>query len=496
MNKDSLKRLVGPTFLLVVFVLSGLYRDGLLRQFGIDSLTQVTTILQYGVQIGLWFSTAFFVNRLVAVFFWDGVVGRTVKGQVPRLLKDTTALVLYATAGTGVMAFVFHRSVVGVWATSGVVGIVLGVALRNMILDLFTGLAVNLDQPYKLGDWIMINESLGEEGNLIGCVEEVNWRTTRLRTTDNNLLVVPNNVLGQKVITNFMRPGERSRFELDFTLDFAVPTERALRVMTAALRAVAGSATGPLTDPPPKVRVTGISELGVQYRARYWILPRIVSPSKARHTVITAILDHLHQAGITLAYPKQDAYFAPMPKRQLQTASIEDRRVLLSRVSWLEALSDDERNELAASLNERRFTAGDEIMKEGEIGDSMFIVVEGLAEVFVHSTEHEQEVKVGQLVPGEFLGQMSLLTGAARAATVRAATDLVAYEIRKEHLTPLLEARPELADAIGRILADRKARADRALAEFDVPKVETRTRTGPQRLVAGIKSFFKSVFGE
>ncbi len=496
MNKDSLKRLVGPTVLLLVFVLSGLNTEGLLRQFGFDSLAQVKTVFMYSVQIGLWLSAAFFLNRLVAVFFWDGVVARTVKGQIPRLLKDTTALILYATAGTGIMAFVFDKSVVGVWATSGVVGIVLGFALRNMILDLFTGLAVNLDQPYKLGDWIMINESLGEEGNLIGRVEEINWRTTRLRTTENNLLVVPNSVLGQKVITNFMRPGEQSRFELDFTLDFSVPTERVLRVMTAAVRAVAGSPDGPLAEPPPKVRVTSISELGVRYRVRYWIVPREVSPSKARHAVISSILKHLHQAGITLAYPKQDAYFAPMPKRQLDTGLIEDRCTLLSRVPWLEALDEDERRRLAAALVERRFAPGDELVKQGETGDSMFIVVEGLAEALVRSAKLDSEVKVGQLIPGEFIGEMSLLTGASRSATVRAVTGLVAYEVRKEHLAPLLEARPELAEAIGNILAERKTRTEQALAASELPPEDVPNPTGTQRIVAGIKTFFKSVFGE
>jgi small-conductance mechanosensitive channel/CRP-like cAMP-binding protein len=489
--------LVGPAVVLLLFVLGAVRTEDLLQQFGIAALSQARNLCSYGLRIGLWFSAAFFLNRVIAVLVWDGLVSRAIKGHVPRLLKDITAFLLYAIAATGVMAVVFQKPVTGFWATSGVVGIVLGVALRNIILDVFTGLAVNLDRPYSIGDWIMIVDNPGApEGNLVGCVEEVNWRTTRLRTTDNNMLVVPNSVMGQKVVTNFMAPGEQSRFELDFTLDFGVPSERAIRVFTAAVKAVADTPEGPLSEPAPNARVTGITELGVQYRLRYWTVPRLVSPAKARHTVITSVLHHLHQAGMTLAYPKQDTYHALMPKRQHEPEAAEDRRELLGRIAWFAALTADEVRGLAQALLPRRFAQGTVLLCEGDQGDSMFVLLEGFLEVFARSPRSGQDIKVGKLVPGDVYGEISLLTGEPRSATVRAVTDAVAYEIRKEHLEPVLKARPQAAEAITRIVAERRVATERALAEVAAPVPQEHVDSLAQTLLKKMRGFFAGVFGD
>jgi len=418
-----------------------------------------------------------------------------VQGRVPRLLKDITAGFLYIVAATGVLAVVFHKPVTGIWAASGVMGIVLGFAVRNIILDVFTGLAVNVDRPYSIGDWIMIVDNPGSNENLVGCVEEINWRTTRLRTADNNMLMVPNNIMGQKVVTNFMTPGEQSRFDLDFTLDFSVPSDRVLRVLTAAVTAVAGEHQGPLTDPAPKARITGIGDNGVEYRVRYWIIPRLVSPAKARHTVINSVLQHLHQSGMTLAYPKQDTYVAAMPKRQHQPALLEDRGELLGRISWFAALTAEEIRGLAESLTPRQFPRGATLMAEGERGSSMFFVVEGLLEMMAQSSQSGEEVKVGKLVPGDFYGEMALLTGETRPASIRAATDVVAYEITVADLLPVLGARPEAMAAISRLVAERQVKAELAMSAADAPRIEERTQTVTQAILGKMKRVFAGVFG-
>jgi small-conductance mechanosensitive channel/CRP-like cAMP-binding protein len=497
MSRFPYKRLIGPAIVFLLFVLAGVRTEDLLQQFGLAALSQTRNVLGYTVKIGLWFSAAFFLNRLTAVLFWDALVARAIKGHVPRLLKDVTAFLIYAIAATGVMAVVFQKPVTGFWATSGVAGVVLGIALRNMILDVFTGLAVNIDRPYSIGDWIMIVDNPGAaDGNLVGCVEEVNWRTTRLRTTDNNMLVVPNSVMGQKVVTNFMAPGEQSRFELDFTLDFAVPSERAIRVITAAARAVADLPEGPLSEPAPKARVTGISELGVKYRLRYWTVPRQVSPAKARHTVITSVLQHLHQAGMTLAYPKQDTYHALMPKRQYEPEAPQDRHELLARIAWFGALTTDEVRGLAQALVPRRFAEGTVLLCEGDQGDSMFVLLEGLLDVSARSPQSGEDVKVGKLVPGDVYGEISLLTGEPRTATIRAVTGAVAYEIRKEHLEPVLKARPEAAEAIARIVAERRVATERALAEVATPVSADRVESLASSLLKRMRAFFHGVFGD
>ena len=256
-----------------------LFSEELLANFGEEAMSQGKVIAGYAVKVGIWLTSAFFVNRLLSVFFWEMGVERAIGQPVPRLVKDILALLIFLVALSGIISFVFHQPVTGLWATSGAVGLVVGFALRSMILDVFSGLAFNIDRSYRIGDWVQLH---GRQLNLhiVGRIEEINWRTTRLRTTANNMVVVPNSIMGQTIVTNFMTPEPESRLELFFTLDFSVPTERALRVIGAAIKAISGPG-GPLEEKPAKVRVNGVSSVGVEYCVRYWILPSDVSPRKS-----------------------------------------------------------------------------------------------------------------------------------------------------------------------------------------------------------------------
>ena len=149
--------------------------------------------------------------------------------------------------------------------------------------------------------------------SVIGRVEDINWRTTRLKTTDDTMIVIPNAVISEKTITNFMRPVEMSRFEMDFTIDFSVPYARAIELILEGVTAVTGEGRI-LADPKPSVRVNRTTPMGVEYRVRYRIVPREISPAKARHLVATAVLDHLAQAGIKLAYPRRDGFYDRRPE--------------------------------------------------------------------------------------------------------------------------------------------------------------------------------------
>jgi small-conductance mechanosensitive channel/CRP-like cAMP-binding protein len=481
------RRLVIPFTVFATFLTLAFFSEDLLPQFGAEAVSQTRRVISYTLEVGIWIASAFLINRLIVVFFWDMFVQRALGEPVPRLVKDVVAALIYIIAASGIMAFVFRQSVTGIWATSGAVGIVIGFALRSLILDVFTGLAINVDRPYSIGDWIMLH-GRQRDLHIIGNVFEMNWRTTRLRTAHNNMVVVPNSVIGTTVITNFMRPDPKSRLELTFCLDFAVPSERALRVLTAGVRALTGGPGRPLADPPPKIRINEITELGVEYRVRYWVIPADLSPNKSRHLVIGSILEHLKQAGLTLAYPKRDVFHEPMPQRHLDAGSTDDRKALLSRVELFEQLSPDELTGLAERIHQRVYRDGDTLIQRGEPGDSMFVLVEGL--VYVFAENNGTEVKVAQIVPGQFFGEMSLLTGEPRSATVTAASGAIAYEITKEHVAALLSQRPELAEHISNVVADRRLRNVKAIAKATTEERAEEKSSMAQQVMTRMKAFF------
>ena len=481
----SFHRLFWPLVFLTVFVGPAVYWDDMLQEMGFDAITETIRVMRYGFAISAWLSVAWVINRIIDTFIWDRIVAPRLGGKVPRLLKDVLSAIIFLTAITGIVGVVFKLPVTGLWATSGVVGLVVGLALQSMIADVFSGIAINLDRPFAIGDWIRLHQR--GVSNLIGCVEEINWRSTRLKTADNVRVVIPNSLLSTIVLANLSKPDEKSRFDMIFTLDFTVPTERALRIMNAAVKA----ANGPLMEPAAKARVTGTSDWGVQYKVRYWLLPREVSPNKGRHAVASSVLQHLHQAGITLAYPKRDVYQADMPARQLDLNA--DRESLVKRIDIFQAFEEEELAQVAGAMVEHTIKSGRSVVAEGDDGNSMYLLVEGLLYVFVKPDEDgdsDEDLHVGQIVPGQFFGEMSLLTGEPRSATVTAATGCVVFEITKETIMELIHKRADIAAEISRMVARRRIATSQAKQTLGRDEKIEHEQNVAEQLLRKMKNFF------
>ena len=148
-----------PAAVFVAFLLALLNREDFYESFVANGRFVSETVFVYGVQIGAWLSSAFLVNRLITVFFWDGFIGGLSERKVSRLPKDVTAIVIFSIAGLAIASTVFNKDTTKIIAASGAVTIVVGLALRTVILDLFMGLAIHVDRPFKMGDWIMVHQN-------------------------------------------------------------------------------------------------------------------------------------------------------------------------------------------------------------------------------------------------------------------------------------------------------------------------------------------------
>lgn len=214
----------------------------------------------------------------------------------------------------------------------------------------------------------------------------------------------------------------------------------------------------------------------------------------AKSHINKSVLTHLNQAGITPAYPKQDMYYAEMPVRHLDSKSIEDRTKLLGNAELFQPLEEDELCELASKMKQIFFKNGDKLMKQGDTGSSMFILSEGLLHVFINSNQNGHELKVGQIIPGQFFGEMSLLTGEMRSATIVAATDVVVHEITKDSIENLLSKRDKLFRMLSTVIAERKVRNSQQLAEASVEERIEQTQSIANQIMDKMKSFFRGVF--
>ena len=486
-----LARIWLPAAVFVAFLVALLNRKDLYESFVANGRFVSEAIFVYGVQIGAWLSSAFLVNRLITVFFWDGFIGGLSERKVSRLPKDVTAIVIFSIAGLVIASTVFNKDTTKIIAASGAVSIVVGLALRTVILDLFMGLAIHVDRPFKMGDWIMVHQNRVET-HIIAEVIEINWRTTRLRTTRNNMVVIPNSKLGDTIVTNYMEPTPHFRMDLDFIIDFEVSAERATRVLTAGIRAACEN-KGILDKPEPEVRLKKSTLEGMAYEVRYFILPKHISPNESLHVVNRTVLDHLINSGIMPAHSKEEVFLSRGKKRTLDASLDEDLYQLLTRTELFRQLNAGEFKELFSEMQKRTLAEGEVLYQQEDEGHSMFVCLEGLLSSSVE-TEEEGGIKVRTIRAGQYFGEGAVLGDQRRKTTITTNTEVLLYEITREAFEPKLEQHSELRDQLqvsaGESVDEVKRMVEQAVKDKAAKPVVKR-KTAMQKVA---QAFFPGMF--
>lgn len=404
------------------------------QAFGLQPVRAIDTCLL----IAAWLAFAYLLIRSLDVLLWPRITRRP-----PRLLTDLVAGLIWAAAALFVAGRVLDMPLTGILTTSGVAVAVLGFALRDMLASLFAGIALNVEHPYRIDDWLEVAPGM------VGRVVEVGWLTTRLVTLDGVGLVVPNAQLASRGFSNFNQPSEAWRDQVTVTLGYEVSPARAERILLAAAAEVT---TASAAARPPDAKIVSCGESGVVWHLRYW-LRDYAQRMEIRHQIHTAVLRHLYKAGLVPAHRKLDLFHAPMPDRSLDHRNQLD--ALLQRSDLFGPLPAEDLRRLAAGARRLRVKAGTPVVRENEPGSSLFVVIEGVLDVAIAAADGSRH-RVRTLAPGDMFGEYSLLTGAPRSATVTARTDCIVFEITKDGLMPVLEHCPELAEAMSQILIARQ----------------------------------------
>ena len=397
------------------------------------------TILRDVAGVASWLGLAWAGARLFDVLLLRAARAAARPVPYPRLLGDLVRAALFAAAGIAILLLVFDQPALGLITTSGVAVAVIGFALRNIISDIFSGIALGIDAPYRIGDWIETAEGCA------GRVTELSWRSTRLVTRDGVALVVPNGLIAAHRLVNWGGAADgRYRVALRIALDPALPPARARRILlTAALDA--GRAWPGLS---PDVVLQDPAEGQAVYLLRFHVAD-YGREAACRSAVVEAVLRALPEAGLELGRPRRDLRLARLPP----PAPPPGRAALLQRLPLFHDFPDSQRRELAQAMMERLVPPGAAIVRQGDPGDSLFLLAEGALDVQLAG----EEQPIALLLPGAVFGEMSLLTGQPRSTTVRAATEAVVFEIGRQHLDPILRRHPELAAGLAAMMAARQA---------------------------------------
>ena len=417
-----------------------------LRAIGIDGLAAERPILsatRYLAGVIAWLAAAWFCSRLVDFLLYRAALSALRPTQYPRLLSDLLRGVMFVLAAIAILIFVFGQQATGFITTSSVLIAVTGFALRYIISDVFSGIALNFDHPYRIGDWVEPSPGI------VGRVAEITWRTTRLVTRDGAVVVVPNGLIATGRLINYSDPEPTFRVNLRLPLDHRVPVDRAKQVLLAG----AISATRSFPNLRPDVLVQEFGESGVIYIVRFWV-PSYAEENTCRDAVASGVFEALRHAGLAAAAPRREIAVsrAELPdgrKRPALTA-------MLSAIGPFNAFTPAELADLAEHLAECPIKEGGVVVRQGDAGASLFFVAEGALDVRV-ADKNGAEITVDCLAAGDIFGEISLLTGEARHATIVALTSALLYEVRKDDLAPLLRRRPELGEALAAMMAERQA---------------------------------------
>ncbi len=426
------------------------------------------------IDVVFWLSIASLFNRGLAFFFWQPM--RCIhKVQIPKLLINLTSIAVWLCAVVLVLNIVFNQSIVGIVTTSTVAFGVAGLALRDFIADFFAGIVLSVEQQIKIGDWVELGGSKG-----VGRVVEIGSRSSRLVTTDEGTLIVPNTQLTGAVIQNYHLPEMFWRDRIYITFGYEVTADQVKRILLSAAKSIPEIVAVPREV---RVEVSDYTERGVLWKLKYWI-PDYGLRYPLRAKLNRQILRNIHYADLAIPYPKSVLLRGA---NNLHTSSlgVDTSTILRKNVLFL-SLKEEELQIISEKSEKRIYVAGDKLIRQGDSVDfSFFILHSGLLGVFVN------EVKVAELIAGSFFGEMSLLTGAPRSATITAIVDSFVIRISKDLIGQLLQLRPEIACAMGEVLAERQL-ANRKASEGNVQPAdyEEEKKGLTDRLAAQIRGFF------
>lgn len=392
-----------------------------------------------GLQIGWWL----FGARTLTVLLGTVMMQRV--GHTGRLLQDLLGAVIFLIAIIAALAYVLDLPVKGVLATSGALAIIVGLALQSTLSDVFSGIVLNTTKPYQLDDWISID---GTEGR----VTDIDWRATRLQTSQGSMAVIPNSLAAKAKIINFSRPSDI--FGITISLQLS-PHARPHTVIEALERAMQGCRPL-LGKPAPSVSLKSSSASGVEYEIIGFV-SSMGQKREVRNLLYDLAFRHLRASGVSLLSTAETT--AP--------PDLSRPRALLESSSIFSTLRSEEKDTFSQNMTLITFRPGEMILPAGAVSDHLFIIESGVVSVALSRGGNKFEA--GRMGPGEVIGEAGILSDKSVPADFTAKTFCTLYRIEKEYLKPCLDARHDINEAMQTLLDFRLHTAQTLTQE--VPKV-------------------------
>lgn len=404
--------------------------------------------------IGVWWLLGAMTSTTVLRY----TLGHDSRSRQSRLVSDLLSAGAYLGAMLAFLSFALQLPLSGLVATSGIVAVVLGLALQSTLADLFSGIAVGIEQPFRLGDRISIGDRIE------GTVSQINWRSIRISTDDDDVAVVPNSAVAKSEIVNRSFPARRRGAAIEVEAVSSAAPERVQALVEHALLLVPAISDHPRSG----VHLTRLGRRFNRYSVHFFV-DDPTTLGGAKSDFLRLVRSRLLHADL-LELP-------PSPSRR-------ETRDALASLELFRDLSDEQMRILRLGTERRQLRSGDLLFAQGDVDTSLYVVEEGVLEVRRLHEGGRLEIG-GRLGAGEYIGEIGLLTGAAKQVSTVAIAPTSVQIVRKEALEPLIRDTPRLAD-----LLEASVKRGYALLRHDAAVDPARAAHGMIDLLPSIRAFF------
>jgi small-conductance mechanosensitive channel/CRP-like cAMP-binding protein len=432
-------------FLLVVYVLipPGLHF--------VDA-AHLIEVLENSVLSAAAFCLAFFVNGVLRVVLWDGLLSRHGERTVPVLVTKGVGFSIYLVAILLVMHFVYEESVGGLLATSGVAALVFGFAAQSTLREVFSGLALNATQALRIGDYVEIDSIYGQ-------VYEINWRSISIKNphTD-SLYIFPNSGVADRTILNFSEPTGRFKYFVRFIVELSAPPELVIRAIAKELE----HSRFVRREPKPDFNMLGYTKEGVEIRVRYYFDgddPWWDAQNEVVMAIWTAMRKHRLRIAVNRTWLGSGEEWGELERRNEADFTPERVAEGLRGAGIFSGCEQGALAELAASADVLSLNPPGCFYEPGDPADGLYLVLDG--KVALHRPLADppgKEIKLESCTEGELFGLQSYIEGTPRKYLAQAEQYSVVAHLKGDAVRALEETHP---DVTGRLAVALEARARR-----------------------------------
>ncbi|MGI4850891.1 MAG: mechanosensitive ion channel family protein [Janthinobacterium lividum] len=404
------------------------------------------------VQIVLIACVGLFVKRTINLILTTSSYGSHHINSSPLFIHLINFLIILGTFLT-IFLFALKQNFSDILTAGTIISASLVFALKSIIMDAASGFILDADHRFKIGDWI---EGRGKKR---GQIIKVTWRTTILQNEYGYHYHVPN---GDLIRNGYMFIPEYCVDILKVEISQKIPFERVDRILTSAL----------MTLPETRyqynqVLAHNMDDDNIVYEVSFGV-EHYTQRELIRHKVLQSLAHYLSLYDLKNSEDN-------MPEK------------ILKMVDIFQPLSPESLSKLASSMTQKSYAQGAIIVQQGSQESSMYLIYEGAATVEANKDNETDAKDIATLGPGQFFGDIALLMGQARTATVRALTDMILFEIKKEDLQPIFYENPDVVESLSQIIAERLSGKEKILQNASMPQEKLSQKT---IILNEIKNFF------